>query len=186
MHTVSRSFAISLLQKFCRLSRKERPDGSGPAFAWDDVSIPIRPHYRAGIRFLHRSLPALPMGFPCGRLSGLHRRKYGLTTFHIHQRCGLGLAFAPAVLCPCIPKLERDNQLRYRFGSGFSAALACCRMTTLISDSRYIDHTTQAVRPDRLAAGSLSPLPHGFGLSLSGRGYKFHIMLPRSRCQLLW
>ena len=46
-----------LLQKFYKFSRKEKPDGSLPAFAWGDISTPIRSHYRNGIRFFHHPYP---------------------------------------------------------------------------------------------------------------------------------
>lgn len=66
-------------QKFCKFSRKDRPAGSQPAFAWDTVSIPIRPHYKVGIRFFQRSFPAflsafLAVSFPnIGESAGLPR-----------------------------------------------------------------------------------------------------------------
>ncbi|MDE7244774.1 MAG: hypothetical protein K2O18_12485, partial [Oscillospiraceae bacterium] len=53
----------SSFQKFCKFSRKDRPAGSQPAFAEDTVSIPIRPHYKVGVCFFQRSLPAFPSAF---------------------------------------------------------------------------------------------------------------------------
>lgn len=69
--------------------------------------------------------------------------------------------------------MERDNRLLHHFGSGLSATLACSSLTAFISDLHYINHTIRAGLPSRLVAGSLSPLPRGFGLSPFGRGYHF-------------
>ena len=61
------------------VSKTVRPAGSQPAFAWNTVSIPIRPHYKVGVRFFQRSLPAflsafLAVSFPnFGESAGLTR-----------------------------------------------------------------------------------------------------------------
>jgi hypothetical protein len=81
-------FPVHLLfsfRKFCKFSCKERPHGSLPAFAWDNViryftiqslSAPLQ----SGVRFFHVPLPAPPpahltVGFPAyrGEDTGLPR-----------------------------------------------------------------------------------------------------------------
>src|SRR5699024_6739532 len=74
-------------QKFCKFSRKDRPAGSQPAFAWDAVSIPIRPHYKVGVRFFQRSLPAFLSAFLAVSFPNI-RRERGLNTFHVINRVG--------------------------------------------------------------------------------------------------
>jgi hypothetical protein len=72
-----------------QLSRDERPDGSLPAFAWDNVPFRRFSRYRfqvqplsnllpAGFRFLRHPIPAAPSArlaahFPRGRTTGLPR-----------------------------------------------------------------------------------------------------------------
>ena len=76
-----------LFEKFCKFSRKDRPAGSQPAFAWDAVSIPIRPHYKVGVRFFQRSLPAFLSAFLAVSFPNI-RRERGLNTFHVINRVG--------------------------------------------------------------------------------------------------
>jgi hypothetical protein len=66
---------------FSKRSCDETPRGSLPAFAWDDVSIPIRPITGRHSLFPH-SVTRTTMGVPCGSLAHCSGRQYGLTVFH--------------------------------------------------------------------------------------------------------
>ena len=130
---------------------------TGSAFAF---SILLYPHSPSA---------SLAVGFPAQS-----RREYGLTTFHVNQRCGLGSASPPAVLCPCIPTMEGDNRLHYHFGSGLSATLACSSLTTFISDSHYINHTAQPGSPAALLLAAYRVRLAAFALPLWGRATLSH------------
>ena len=80
-----------LRPKVLKFSRKERPDGSLPAFAWDNVATPIRSHYRCGLRFFHPALPALPIGFPYGRLSGTGPER--IRAYHVPRKSTMRVRF---------------------------------------------------------------------------------------------
>jgi hypothetical protein len=70
---------LCLLGRFLKLSRDERPDGSLPAFAWDDVGQrrnPYPAHYRQAFAFsilLYPQRRWLPLQLPTlnGNVTGL-------------------------------------------------------------------------------------------------------------------
>ena len=72
---------LSLLSRFAKRSRDERPDGSRLAFAWGDVAWrlnPYPPHYRPAFASSILLYPqphrlALRFAFPCGETTGLPR-----------------------------------------------------------------------------------------------------------------
>jgi hypothetical protein len=76
-------------RRFFKLSCNERPTGSLPAFAWDDVALrlnPCPPHYRTAFAFssffyLHSQ--QLPLRSACP-----YRQKYRLTVFHLSNEMG--------------------------------------------------------------------------------------------------
>ena len=74
-----------------------RPDGSLPAFAWSDVSTPIRTitARRSLFPSSHtRTINSVPRGSPA---SQLHWQPYGLTTFPACHTTDLGSTSSPAV-----------------------------------------------------------------------------------------
>src|SRR5258707_11785284 len=87
-----RPFASPPLRWFYLLSCDERPRGSLPAFAWDDVATPIHPI--TGWRSLcPQSFARIAMGKPCGLLSP--RERYGISTFRLRKHVGLGACCRP-------------------------------------------------------------------------------------------
>src|SRR5258705_440945 len=75
------SICVPSVRGFYKFSCDETPRGSLPAFAWDDISIPIRPVTGRHSLFPH-SITRTCMGVPCGSLAQCSERKYGLTVFH--------------------------------------------------------------------------------------------------------
>lgn len=80
----------SLIKRLIKLSRKERPSGSLPTFAWDDVALqlnPYLPHYRAAFAFSTFSLyphrQRHPLRFACPK-----GQRYGLTVFRMSNEMG--------------------------------------------------------------------------------------------------
>lgn len=144
------------------------------------LSVPITGSAFAFSIFLLPAFHKVPLRFPsdCSE-------KYGAYHVPLIQQYGLGFASPPTALCPCIPTVQGDSQLRYHFGSGLSATLACSALTTFISDSHYINHTIQVRLPDRIVACSLLLSPCGFCLNPFGWGYPCPVTLPHSRYQLL-
>jgi len=61
---------LSLLCRFSKLSRDERPDGSRPAFAWGDVAHaqPLSASLQDRLRFFRPPLPAAPSPFLAVRI----------------------------------------------------------------------------------------------------------------------
>lgn len=119
-------------QKFCKFSRKDRPAGSQPAFAWDTVSIPIRPHYKVGIRFSSVPYPR----FYRLSLRSAFRISEKARAYHVsrNQPCRLGAAYPPAVLFVHVFPAYRGTSDCTPFGSGLSASLAWFPLTTFNSD----------------------------------------------------
>lgn len=68
----------------------------------------------------------------------LVRQWYRLTMFHLIYTVGLGCAFSPVALCPCIPTIQKDVQLRPILGRSLSASLAPFEVTTFISTSHML------------------------------------------------
>jgi hypothetical protein len=70
---------LCLISRLVKLSRKERPDGSLLAFAWDAIALPLNPypvHYSPAFAFSILLCPqfyrlALRFTFPGGRTTGL-------------------------------------------------------------------------------------------------------------------
>lgn len=144
------------------------------------LSVPITGPAFAFSIFLLPAFHKVPLRFPSD-----YSEKYGAYHVPLIQQYGLGFASPPTALCPCIPTVQGDSQLRYHFGSGLSATLACSALTTFISDSHYINHTIQVRLPDRIVACSLLLSPCGFCLNPFGWGYPCPVTLPHSRYQLL-
>ncbi len=82
------AICLPTLRRFIKLSRDERPAGSLPAFAWDDVGLNLNPYpldYRAVFAFSSILYPqfyrlALRLAFPCDEVAW---ENYGLTTFRM-------------------------------------------------------------------------------------------------------
>ena len=81
------------LCRFFLLSRQSRPVGSQPACASGNVEPRIRPitrrHSLAPTSHTH-----IAIGSPCG-VPTFEKERYGLTTFHVFDRIGLGRLFSP-------------------------------------------------------------------------------------------
>jgi len=106
-----------------------RPDGSLPAFAWSNVSTPIRTitARRSLFPSSHtRTINSVPRGSPA---SQLHWQPYGLTTFPACHTTDLGSTSSPAVQQRRNPNFQRVNrlhtilvdaaqQLRHRYNHG--------------------------------------------------------------------
>ena len=73
-----RPFAFLPFRWFQKLSREERPRGSLPAFAWDDVSTPIRP-----ITGRHSLSPRSCSRTAMGRLCSLLSPEGAIRGFHV-------------------------------------------------------------------------------------------------------
>src|SRR3546814_16042941 len=90
---------IPSCRRLDKFSRRERPSGSLPAFAWDDVALRLNPypsHYRPAFAFStflypHHQQHSLRSACPEGR-------SYGLTVFHLIPKLGLCCASSPAAL----------------------------------------------------------------------------------------
>lgn len=96
-------------------------------------------------------------------------------------RCCLS---AGSPVCPCIPKIQGNIRLHtfwFRLFSNFSLFPFNDVYRQFTLHSPYC--ISQAPQPD--VASSLSRPPRGFRLTLSG-GLPCLVMLPHSRCQLLW
>jgi len=99
--------------RFAKLSRDERPGGSLPAFAWDDVAIWLRSRrspkaqslsspLQRGLRFLRPPLPAGPSAHLAVRFPSfdkLRMQEGDLRAYHVPCKYprGLGSASPPGV-----------------------------------------------------------------------------------------
>lgn len=88
--------AFLLLGRFDKFSCKERPRGSLPAFAWDNVSVPIRPITGWPLLF-PLSSTRIPVGLPCGLLS----LSGGIRAYRVplEYQSGLDPSFPPVAVC---------------------------------------------------------------------------------------
>src|SRR5215469_16429877 len=80
---------FSSLGRLVKCSRHERPGGSLPVFAWDDVAFwrnPYPPHYKVAFAFSAFLCPQ-PHWFTL-RLPTREWEGYGFTTFRIQNRMG--------------------------------------------------------------------------------------------------
>jgi len=81
------SSAIPSCRRLIKLSRRERPSGSLPAFAWGDVALRLNPyplHYRTAFAFStilcpHRQQHSLRSACPEGQ-------RYGFTVFRLSNK----------------------------------------------------------------------------------------------------
>lgn len=86
-------------------------------------SIPILPHYKGGVRFLHPLIPAYRSALLAFGLPAVHGRRYtGLPSFALQLTDGLGSVHLPTVLCPCNPHNKKGYPTVYHFGQGSTAS----------------------------------------------------------------
>ena len=77
------------LVRLLKLSRDKRPEGSLPAFAWNDVAAGLNSyplHYRAAFAFSILLYP--PSRWFTLRLPTREREDYGLTVFSLDDKMG--------------------------------------------------------------------------------------------------
>jgi len=149
-----------------------RPDGSLPAFAWSNVSTPIRTitARRSLFPSSHtRTINSVPRGSPA---SQLYWQPYGLTTFPACHTTDLGSTSSPAVQQRRNPNFQRVNrlhtilvdaaqQLRHRYNHG------------VYQQFTYINHISQpsSLTPSLLGVSICAPhdahLPELPGATLS-------------------
>ena len=112
------------LRRLAVFSRPPTPEGSQPAFAWDDVATPIRP-VTGRPSLAPSSCTRSPIGSPCGSLS----RSGGLRAYHVASlkpawvRSRLyagGSSAAPG-------EFGAPGPGHLPFGPGLTAPLACSR-----------------------------------------------------------
>jgi hypothetical protein len=118
-----RSFASPPLRWFYKLSCDERPRGSLPAFAWDDIATPIHP-ITGWPSLSPRSYARTAMGKPCGLLSP----KGAIRDFHVP----LAKAYRVRHLLSAGRHVGHDRvlhkrkpRLLYPFGASVKAISAC-------------------------------------------------------------
>src|ERR1700692_2911792 len=118
-----RPFASPPLRWFYLLSCDERPRGSLPAFAWDDVATPIHPI--TGWRSLcPQSFARIAMGKPCGLLSP----RGAIRGFHVTlaKACRVRLLLSTGRRMGHESVwLRRSSHLHCHFGSSAVATSAC-------------------------------------------------------------
>ena len=111
-----------LRQRLVELSRAARPEGSLPAFAWDDVATPIRPITRRP-SLTPSSSARLRVGRPCGFPTPKGRR----WVYHVpsmYREKVRSRLFAGRASSAC-GKFGIPQPVPLPFGPGLSASLAC-------------------------------------------------------------
>lgn len=79
-----------------------------PAFAWNDVSIPVRPITRRH-SLSPLSFTRISISVPCGSLARCSGREYGFTVFRTSYTNSVDPAFPPVMFCPCARSTYSSN-----------------------------------------------------------------------------
>lgn len=153
----SQSFAFPP-EKVFRLSRVERPCGSLPAFAWDNVAEaqPLSGPLQSGIRFLRFPLPTLPTAFLTVGLP--QRGSYtGLPCSAQFARDGLGSAYPPVALVSVPPQLEKEGPATFPFWVRPVSVFGLLRIDDVYQQFTCVNHTVQPCAPSASTLADVFP-----------------------------
>lgn len=119
---------------------------------------PVSDPLQDGLRFFRHLIPANPTTFLTVGLP-MTGQDYGLTVFHTFNDSGLDPNSSPAVICPCVPKLEGNNRL-HTFWFRLISTFSLLALTEFKRWFTYVSHTTEpSPAPTLVLVGQT--VPHG-------------------------